>query len=66
MLRDSLRLATALACWSPRQWPIRLLTRATPLPPAAPRLPVSAPLPGDVEGWYQITPQERAVTCRLT
>ncbi len=68
MLRDSLRLAAALGLLATAAIAAFFLNRAgNPLPAAA---PASADDPGtpylaDVEGWYQITPQERAVTSRF-
>ena len=65
MLRDSLRLAGALALLVAALAGYALLNRATPLP-AAESTPAQSGTPylADVEGWYQITPQERAVTSR--
>jgi EpsI family protein len=67
MFRDSLRLAAALALLLVATAAAFMLNHAgNPLPaPAAPEQAVlGTPYLVDVEGWYQITPQERAVTSR--
>jgi hypothetical protein len=68
MLRDSLRLAAALALLTAAAMAAFFLNRAgNPLPPAtlAAATDPGTPYLVDVEGWYQITPQERAVTSRF-
>lgn len=65
MLRDSLRLAGVLAMLCAALAVYAALGRAAPLPAAdGTASPPETPYLADVEGWYQITPQERAVTSR--
>ncbi|MEP7199877.1 MAG: exosortase-associated EpsI family protein [Chloroflexota bacterium] len=66
MLRNSFRLIVVvvmLAVTAAAYW---LLTQSAPLPAVtvAATTNNSTPYLVDVEGWYQITPQERAVTAR--
>jgi EpsI family protein len=68
MLRDSLRLTAALALLGTAAIGAFFLSRAgNPLPDSAPAVADNPGTPylADVEGWYQITPQERAVTSRF-
>jgi len=68
MLRDTLRLGAALALLGAAAVSAFFLSRSgNPLPAASPG---AADIPGtpyvaDVQGWYQITPQERAVISRF-
>ena len=68
MFRDTLRLAAALLLLATAAVAAFYLNRAgNPLPAAAPASvdDPGTPYVADVEGWYQITPQERAVTTRF-
>ncbi len=65
MFRDSIRIISALAMLGAAMTAYWFVNRAMPLPPVdATTTEMSTPYLVDVEGWYQITPQERAVTSR--
>ncbi len=65
MLRDSLRVASVLAMLCAALAVYLVVNRASPLPASeAATAQPGTPYLADVEGWYQITPQERAVTSR--
>ncbi len=65
MFRDSFRLIVSLALLAIAALAYVLLNQSTPLPAVSiTTQATSTAYLVDVEGWYQITPQERAVTAR--